>query len=56
MCIVANVGVESFDFELYRYPKYASEKTGVNVTYLMAVLMFDKELTDKYYLYIDDKR
>ena len=53
MYIVANVEVESFDFKLYRYPKYARIDEKTDVTYPMAVLMFDKELTDKYYLYID---
>ena len=53
--IIINHKVEAFDFCLYRYPKSACIDGKDYSTYPMAVLKFDEELTDKYFLYIDDK-
>ena len=53
--IATQKNVEAFDFTIYSYQKAENSSYGP-VSYPMAILKFDEELTDKYYLYIDDKR
>lgn len=52
--ITTQKNIETFDFTIYLYPKVRDSRDGP-VSYPMAILKFDEELTDKYYLYIDDK-
>lgn len=50
--IITHKVIGTFNFIIYRYPKDVDSCDG---SYTMAILKFDEELTDKYYLYIDDK-
>lgn len=54
--IITRKEMKSFDFKLHRYRKHVTNSDGSRTTYPMAILKFDEELTDKYYLSIEDER
>lgn len=53
--IVSTEKFDSFDFKLHRYRKYVVYSDWELSTYPMAILKFDSELTNKYYLIINEK-
>lgn len=54
--IITRKQIKSFVFQLHRYKKHITNSDGSCTSYPMALLKFDKELTDKYYLSIEDER
>lgn len=54
--IITRKQMKSLDFQLHRYRKHITNSDGSSTTYPMAILKFDEELTDKYYLSIEDER
>ena len=52
--IITKIEYNAFDFSIYRYDKSVRINDSELVSYPMAIMIFDKELTEKYYLNIDE--
>lgn len=53
--IITKKQKQTFDFQLHRYRKHVTNSDGTQTEYPMAILKFDEELAEKYYLSIEDK-
>lgn len=51
--VITKQKANSFDFKLHRYRKFLANADGSLTTYPMALLLFEQNLSDKYYLSIE---